>query len=125
MALVNASYDYFLGRVIDDGIAAARKSYKDASNKLEGSIAGFEACRGKNPLQLKILFDTTRGQAHVHEGNIEDYWRARCYELEIEWVCNVLSAALHNEGRPPIAAHLPTARAMMKAAEILGVASVH
>ena len=36
------------------------------------------------------------------------YWYARCFALEVEWVCNVVSAMLMNEGRPTIVT--PTAR---------------
>jgi hypothetical protein len=48
-----------------------------------------------------------------------DYWYWRCYQLEVEWVANVLSAILNAQGLPIIAT--VTARGMMKAAEIIGV----
>lgn len=37
------------------------------------------------------------------EGEESDtYWFKRCYELEIGWVCNVVSALLVHQGRDPI-----------------------
>src|SRR6266404_1999518 len=112
-------YWKFLGRVIDDGIAAAKADYAKPRQKdqLEGSIAGFEACRKKAPLELKNLLEMARQQtrsARVQEA--ENYWWFRCYELEIEWVCNVVSAAMMNQGAGQIVP--PTGRGLMKAAEI-------
>jgi len=39
--------------IIDDGIEAARLDYPKPGDilKREGSIAGFEACRGKSPAE--------------------------------------------------------------------------
>lgn len=118
-------YGAFLTRIIEDGLVACRKSYADRPNKLEGSIAGFEACRGKQPMELAILLQEARRNmalALVDGTSIDDYWRKRCYYAEIEWVCNVVSAALQNEGKSII---VPvTARGVIKAAEIIGVAKV-
>ena len=47
----------------------------------------------------------------------EDYWRVRCREAEIEWVCNVVSAMLVNEKKSPIIP--PTARGTITAGKIL------
>lgn len=118
----------FLDRVIEDGIAAARTDYSrpEQKSKLEGSIEGFEACRGKDPAALALLAaraakDTELARMHLHEDEIStgEYWKKRCREAEIEWVVNVVSAALHNAGLPPITAF--TARSVMAAARILGV----
>lgn len=118
----------FLERVIEDGIAAARADYTkpEQKSKLEGSIEGFEACRGKTPAELASLLDQVarnRQQAfmrlHEQEISTQEYWKTRCREAEIEWVLNVVSAALHNSGQPPITAF--TARGVLAAAKILGV----
>jgi len=112
----------FLSRVIDDGIAAAKDDYTrpDQEEKLRGSIAGFEACRGKNAEGLKELLESSRTATQdAHQREAADYWWYRCYELEVEWVCNCFSAILANEGLPVIIT--PTARGTMKAAEIVGV----
>jgi hypothetical protein len=116
--------------VINDGIQAARDDYGSTDTelvraKLEGSIAGFDACRHRTPAKLKKLLaeahEKTQG-ARLRKigGDDESYWYIRCYELEVEWVCNCVSAALANSGLPVIVP--PTARGVMKVAEILGVA---
>ena len=117
MLLVDA-----LNTIIDDGIEAARGDYTEPRNKpkLDGSIAGFEACRGKSPDQIVLLMqeaDATTRQKMMEQA--PDYWYWRCYQLEVEWVANVLSAILDAQGLPIISN--VTARGMMKAAEIIGV----
>ncbi len=111
------SYQDLLARVIGDGIEAARVDYRPGP-ELDGSVAGFEACRGRTPEQLAALLQEARLEAR--RGQAGDYWFWRCRELEVEWVCNVVSAALLNQGLPVIVT--PTARGVFKAAEILGVA---
>ncbi len=49
----------------------------------------------------------------------ENYWYLCCFHAEIEWVCNVVSAALQNMQLEPIVT--PTARGYLQAAAILGV----
>jgi hypothetical protein len=123
------NYREFLQKVIDDGVDAAKWDYRgpDQARKLAGSIAGFEACRRKVPIELAELY--AEAQKKRYEASLgllskkvtnDDYWAARCYELEVEWVCNVVSAMQKNEGQQQ-AILRPTARAVMKAAEILGV----
>jgi hypothetical protein len=118
------NYDQFLERVINDGVEAAKADYTKPRQQphLHGSVAGFEACRYKTPVQLAVLLQeaetATRESRHAKD-EPDTYWFKRCYELEIEWVCNVVSAMLHNQGQTVI---VPvTARGMMKAAEIVGV----
>ena len=121
-------YQQFLERVVNDGIEAVRKDYSrpEQEPKLRGSIQGFEDCRGKSPIEIGELIKqasrrTFEASIRVHEDEISDgeYWVVRCRELEIEWVANVVSAMLMNQGLPVIIA--PTARGAMKAAEIVGV----
>jgi hypothetical protein len=120
------NYNEFLTRVIDEGIAAATADYTEESDKerLEGSIAGFNACRDKSPEQLVELWTKAGMDVNNAFGDMEKrYWFFRCYQLEVEWVCNVVSAMLMNEGQKPLLAWLPTANGGMKAASILGVQS--
>lgn len=123
------TYQEALERVINDGIDAAKEDYKgddeEKQAKLAGSIEGFEACRDKTPEELVGVLAKLRGQTHmamirVHEQEISsnEYWAIRCRELETEWVCNCISALLMNQGMPVIVP--PTARAVMKMAEIVG-----
>jgi hypothetical protein len=112
----------FLARIIDDGQAAARDSYADSLDKLEGAVAGFEACRGLSPLELITVLEHAALQAQeAFRTKSDDYWRVRCYQLEVEWVCNCVSAALINNGVGALRQDLPTARGVQKAASILGV----
>jgi len=122
--MTETTYATLLERVVDDGIAAARADYTREHQKpmLEGSVAGFEACREKSPPELAaLLLDarTETGARRRAEQDPENYWWARCFDLEVEWVCNVMSAALMNSGQPVIVP--PTMRGVKKAAEILGV----
>lgn len=115
-------YARFLTRVIDDGIAAAQKSYATDQPKLAGAIAAFESCRGKPPDALQAVLLYARGEtARVVGGSLSDYWRARVYEAEVEWVCNCVSAVLLGQGKPVLVP--PTARGFLKAAQVLGVAT--
>jgi hypothetical protein len=113
-------YGEMLDRVIVDGIAAAVADYDraDQENQRDGSVRGFNDCRGKTPEELIVLLGEAESRAtEAHFANRDDYWYWRCRALEVEWVCNVVSAAL----RIQLAGHLPTARGAIKAAEIVGV----
>jgi len=121
-------YLKFLERVVNEGIEAAKADYTkpQQKSKLEGSIEGFEACRGKSPEEiLKLLTDarlkTLQAFHDVHDEKVEsdEYWKIRCRESEIEWTANCVSAVLANQGLPTIVP--PTARGTLKAAEIVGV----
>lgn len=115
------SYTDFLKRIIDDGVAAVHIDYKNSAEKRDGAVAGFEACRGKDPSELAVLLGEANleRQRAFHEQR-SNYWYYVCYHAEIEWTCNVVSSALWNQGLPLIIT--PTTRGYMKAAEILGVA---
>ena len=112
----------FLARIIDDGIEAAQRDYADSPDKLTGAVAGFEACRGMSPLELiSVLSFAALETQQAFKDKSEDYWRIRCFELEVEWVCNCVSAALVNSDVGPLRQDFPTNRGMQKAASILGV----
>ena len=115
-------YQEFLAKIIKDGSAAAEKDYKDNPVRLKGALAGFFACQGKFPPQLAELLAASREKTQeARLSRAENYWEIRCFEAEIEWVCNCVSAMLQNEKQPVII--IPTARAVLKAAEVIGVAS--
>jgi hypothetical protein len=119
------TYDEFLARVIDDGIEAARADYTkpEEDRHLKGSIAGFEACRGKNSPALVVLLGEARKRtAEAYARTTQpSYWYLRCYELEVEWVANCVSALLVNQGGQALTSYQPTARAVMKLGEIVGI----
>lgn len=114
-------YGSFVARICDDGEAAVREDYADDTDKREGSLEGFAVARtAKNPANLFLLLVAANDEAQeAFFRRDEHYWRFRCKAAEIELVCNVVSAALMNEGQQVIIQ--PTARGAMKAAEILGV----
>lgn len=110
----------FLTRIVDDGIAECRVAYKDKPQKRDGAIAGFEACRGKTIFELRQALYLSQNAADVARAvDRDNYWYLRAFHAQVEWVCNVVSAALQNQHQETIVA--PTARGYMKAAEILGV----
>ena len=120
------TYVEFLERAVNEGILAARRDYarREERAKLEGSIAGFEACRRKTPAELALLLEESgrkteeaRIRFHLGEISIDEYWGIRCKEAEIEWISNVVSVVLVRDGHPPITP--PTVRAAMTAAAIL------
>lgn len=116
-------YATFLTHVIEDGLRAAKADYAkpEQAHKLEGSIEGFESCRGKTPGQLKEWMDLLHKDtenARNNQADMTEYWKIRCREAEVEWVCNVVSAMLQNQRLSTIVT--PTARGVLKAAEILG-----
>lgn len=123
------SLEEFIKQIIEQGIEAAKRGYKRKDEKalLKGSIAGFEACLGKNPLQLQELLDQARKnvfglfarKANPIKKETDKYWEARGFELEVEWVCNCVSAILYNQKLPVIIT--PTARGMIVASKIVGV----
>ena len=120
------TYEELLAKIIDAGIEAARADYAKRPDKpemLEGSIAGFEACRGKSPDELAALWNRAERRGHFsrQEGK-DDFWYWRCYAGEIEFCANVISVGLRQQGRPAILPWLPTARGAMQYAKIVGVA---
>jgi hypothetical protein len=115
-------FEEFLARVIDDGLAQARRDYAHCPEKRRGAVAGFAACRDLDAIELRRLLARSRERVAAARAQVplSEYWEARCYAAEVEWVCNVVSAALHNERLPTIIP--PTARGLLKAHAILGTA---
>lgn len=104
-------YAGFLDRVIDLGMEAARRDYADDPAKRDGALAGFEACRGREVPGLVDLLDRARRQteealrrAQAGEMSMDEYWRANCYEAEIDWTANCVSVLLACAKQPVIVA---------------------
>ena len=118
-------FQEFLTQVIDEGIEATKVSYAcpEQQYKLQGSIAGFEACRGRNTDELReLLAATATATQDARRRKAFNYWWYRCYEAEVEWVCNCVSALLHYSSMDTIVR--PTSRGLMKMAKILGIKEV-
>lgn len=120
------SYMQFLTEVINDGIDAARADYATKPSWLSGALLGFELCRGKRPTELLLLLNQVRTEvsdAFKNEAAEDPYWKVRCKEAEIEWVCNCVSALRHLPVASPLHVEFyivqPTARGVLKAHEVL------
>jgi len=112
-------FDAFVNRIIDEGISAARESYRDRPVHLEGAVAGFECCRGRDVPGLRAALQVAREEKTAARLRTDPkYWMYACFAAEVEWVCNCVSAALLNQGLPTIVT--PTARGFMKAAAVAG-----
>lgn len=76
--------------------------------EIEGSIAGFEACRDANvdsPDALAELLDKVRGEineafhiSHERGMSLSDYWRIRYKEIQIDYVFQVMKFAWIQSG---------------------------
>jgi hypothetical protein len=111
------TYQEFMELVICDGVEAATEDYSKPEDRrrLEGALKGFEECRGRSPKELAgLLEEATRTVLDKHLEEAGDYWYWRCRECEIEWVCNVLGAAVYCQ----IGGAMVTARGVLKAAEV-------
>jgi hypothetical protein len=127
---MTTTYDQLLDRIITDGIAEVRVAYADPKDhhKRDGAIEGFEACRGKTPAEITVLWtaaekECAKIRAESSDGDdshLRRYWRARYKALQIEFVCNVVSVGLVNSGQPPLLSHLPTYRGAVKYTKIVG-----
>lgn len=107
---------------IDRGIAASRLSYSrpDQKRQRDGARAGFMACRGKSPQELRLLLDAAEiATADAWRESRPDTWWYICYAAEVGWICNVISVELMRQGLPTIVP--PTCRAALFAASIVGV----
>jgi len=119
-----------INKIIDEGIEGACRDYSEPRNKSkrEGSVKGFEDCRGKSPAEIEALLlaaseASQRAFIDVNEGRMtsDEYWYWRCRTIEIEWVTNVLSHIMVAQGWAPIG--IMTAKGGLQAARIIGVAS--
>ncbi len=115
-------YLTILDKIIDRGIEGAKKDYAGKTDKCDGAVAGFEACRNKTPHEILALLSIAQKESTAARNeHRQNYWYFRCYEAEVEWVLNCVSVLLYNQGQKPLIP--PTARAYMNVASIVGVAA--
>lgn len=111
--------------IINDGIKVATEDYNKPEQKehLEGSVDGFNACRNLDVAGLIDMYKTANKYVkNAYDEKDEKYWYFRCYQAEIEWVINVVSALfiLHDE-KVEIIDYLPTVNGMSKAMHVMSV----
>lgn len=97
------NFKQFVTKVVEEGIAGAKRDYQNQEMKLRGAVAGFAACVDKTGGELReLLFaaKSSRQQAYIEED--DNYWWYRCYEAEVEWVCNCVSVVLVSGGTTPL-----------------------
>jgi hypothetical protein len=115
---------WFIDRVCADGIVAARAFYArpNQADRLQGAIEGYELCQGIEHTDhlMEALHKANARAMQALGDQAYDYRRWSSRVCEIEWVCNVVSAAFVTKGFPPLGPLWPTVRAMIKAANILG-----
>ena len=115
----------FIDRVCAEGITAAKAAYSgpDDADKLNGSIEGFELCQGIEHTEhlLEALHKANARAIQSVADQAADHWRWSCRVDKIEWVCNVVSAALVAHGLQSLGPLWPTGPAMLQTARILGV----
>jgi hypothetical protein len=115
----------FINRVCADGIAAAKDTYarSDRAHELRGSIEGFELCQGIEHTDhlLEALHQANARAIAAVADEVADHARWTGRVTKIEWVCNVVSAAMVAHGLPSLGPLWPTASAMLATANILGV----
>jgi hypothetical protein len=115
----------FIDRVCADGIADARVSFAHAgaADQLRGAIEGFELCQGIEHAEhlLEALHQANARAMEALADEAKDYRRWRCRADNIEWVCNVVSAARVAHGLPSLGPLWPTGAAMLKTASLVGV----
>lgn len=139
MTATSMTYDQLLTRLIDDGIAEVTCVYAEPKNhyKRDAAVTAFEACRGKTAEEIRSLWEQSeivclelrQKQRGAAQSNGSDawkerffaYWKRRYETLQYEWLCDVISVGLISSGRTPLAAHLPTQRAAIKYAAVVGV----
>jgi hypothetical protein len=115
---------WFINRVCADGIATAKACYSrpNQADRLQGAIEGYELCQGIEHTDhlMEALHKANARAMQAFGDQADDYSRWSCRVSEIEWVCDVVSAAFIAKGFQPLGPLWPTVRAMIKAASILG-----
>lgn len=121
-------YQDFLNKVIEESklnVILDFGSNPKELHCLQGSLAGLEACRNCTPPQLATLLERAAQIHHkaFHQTNLNRYWRITCFLFEVEWVCNVVSVVLANQGMEAIVP--PTMRAALMAQQIVSGSEIN
>lgn len=113
-------YFDFLNQTVDHCIAQGELyQIPQEESSMKFHTDGFEACRNKPPHELAALLQESVKNRAEHFGQ-SDYWYFRRYEVQVEWICNIVSVLLAARGNAPLAAHLPTSAAAEQLARLIG-----
>lgn len=116
------SFEEVLNTTIEIGIIACKEDYSSLEDKerREGSVKGFEDCRGlgyNELIELLKLSSEYSHEAFIKRLDNQSYFQ--CYYAEIEWVLNVMSAyKIINGGKSDIS-YLQTSRGYRLAHNII------
>jgi predicted RNA-binding Zn-ribbon protein involved in translation (DUF1610 family) len=114
------TFNEVLNDVVNDGLIGVERDYANSPDKLKGAIEGFEACRNKDISELQALLTLASNKTkEARELEADNYWEVRCFEAEVEWVCNSMSAYLVFTGQDLPIGISPTARAVLNIDKIL------
>jgi hypothetical protein len=108
-----------IGRVIEDAMVSARRTYANDEPKRTGALAGLSECRGKTTDELGVLLHGARLAATTtaRQGNVR-HWEVAAFAAEVQWVCECASAVMKDQGMVPLVQ--PTPAATLKVMEIVG-----
>lgn len=101
-------YQEYLNRVIDESIADLDKYFALEPRVTllyhKASLAGLEACRGLAPPGLAMLLDRAQRiqRLALRKTAHDRYMKVTFFLHEVEWVCDVVSVALANQGMETI-----------------------
>jgi hypothetical protein len=79
-----------VNEIVKQAISGARRDYAlpGQTEKLEGSLAGLEACLNKTQEELlEVLKEADEYVTRAAKEVADNYWWFRCYQAEVEHVC--------------------------------------
>lgn len=76
-----------LNEIVRQAMAGARRDYALPAQieKLEGSLAGLEACLNRTPEELREVLK--EADEYIKLATPDTYRWFRCYQAEVEFVC--------------------------------------
>jgi hypothetical protein len=106
----------FITQVVDRGLKAAVKS---PGSRAKGTISGFEACRGRNVDELRLLYDQAVVVRNLANETGHTYWALQGYMMAMYHVCACVSVMMSHAGQKVIV--VPDHDAIRTTTAVLGV----
>lgn len=116
---MNHFYFDFLDKVIADCETSANTHYSSSPSELESALNALKTCKAKTPGELKDIYESAVSASR--EARFEKsskYTEIRCHEIEVEFICDAVSAILVNSGEEPILGK-PTKKGFAKAHSVV------